>query len=81
MNKKRVKTNEQKEKYKIKEKQRLERIEEYRSRLRSENKELDEHFTDFSIDLEIVKLTNNDIRKAIENKEKEHLQENYRTSK
>ena len=60
-----------KKKYKIKEKQRLERIKEYRSRLRSENKELNEHFADVSIDLEIVKLMNNDIRKAIENKEKE----------
>ena len=65
MNKKRVKTVEQKEKYKITERQRLERIEEYRSRLRSENKELNEHYADVSIDLEIVKL------KAIEIKEKE----------
>ena len=40
-------------------------------RLRPENKELNEHYSDVSIDLEIVKLTNNDIRKAIEIKEKE----------
>jgi hypothetical protein len=39
--------------------------------LRSENKDLENNFADISIDLEIQEMVNNDIRKAIKEKEKE----------
>ena len=39
--------------------------------LRSENKDLENNFADISINLEIQERVNNDIRKAIKEKEKE----------
>ena len=69
--KKKIKSKAAKEKYKITEAARKERIEVRRRGLRLEHCQLKKDYADIAIDHLVQEMSNNDIRKIIELKEKE----------